>query len=301
MFLLCSPPWVWGLPTGTFVYIIIFFYIISVALFAKVVLIDYLDCKVYEYIAITSILTFMSIQYLPYPAEGLFWYSGAVTQTFAYCINLLLSSSLLSFYRSDKKNQRIIYFGISIFFCLFVFLSEYVEPLMSYGFQFVLIYFSYKKNKDKLNWLLLIFILSTIAFAISALSPGTFARIQVTGNHNAIVAMLSSFDSSSSFIIRYMKLYVVLALIFLIPFINNIIIKLNFRFKYPGVVFCLSYVIFTFQWFPVHYGYGNYIPDRMKDIYYLRFWIFLIFNEFYFWGWINFKSIKFGSGVKSHH
>ena len=127
-------------------------------------------------IFIYSWILFFSIQYMPYPRGGLYWYTGMVQYTFAYGISMLSLGWTVKYLMTGFK-RYIVYNTIALGYIGGAGYPVVVETGMILFFVTAWYLLYQEKNKKKRGVLLLIpLAMEAIGFLISAAAPGNSLR-----------------------------------------------------------------------------------------------------------------------------
>lgn len=136
----------------------------------------YLHLKREFYLILYSIITMISIHYMPYIRGGIFWYSGMINYTFPYGLVLAILVWIDKFLENGKKR----YLTFLIIALSFLGGSGYLSIVLTAEAFFLVIsinLFSKCSERRKRAALLMIpFLLLLIGFTISVLSPGNAVR-----------------------------------------------------------------------------------------------------------------------------
>ena len=98
--------------------------------FMKIALKDYLKTSNLMYVGLTSVLVTLSIAFVPYPRESIFWFNGSIYYTFFYSIMLILFGTILKLFKEEKKSKRIVLLIISAILAILVGGSNYSTSLI---------------------------------------------------------------------------------------------------------------------------------------------------------------------------
>lgn len=91
VFLFSFQPAVWGESFYWITpYIMLGIYVISTFFFGKVLCVDLLKASKAQWCLLSVLIMGISIQTMPSPVQGIYWYNGAVYYTFFYSLGLLL-------------------------------------------------------------------------------------------------------------------------------------------------------------------------------------------------------------------
>lgn len=269
--------------------------IISIFYFYHVLLCKILGADKYFYIILSSATAFLSIQYLPNPVEGFFWYTGGVGYTFFFYLALiLLGKSLLAFHNKQLSNGN---------FIAFCFLSFFVAgghfAITLFGFVFTLILFIETIIKKDLSksfkikyWINCAIYL--IGFALCVLAPGNLRRqASFTEKQSVIATILKSYLHGLGYAKLYTNTVVFLGIIFIgiVAFVG--LKNINYKFKYPVIFTLITFSMYAVLLMPGYYSTNGIPAPRYLDIIYFGAILFFSTNIIYYAGWLRTKITEF--------
>lgn len=91
----------------------------SIFLFSKVMISTFYESSSRDNVIIAAVISFLTIQTMPSPVEGIFWYSGAIAYTFLHFLSILFFCLLVYEQKVEKLSTRIMIIlcsGIVAFF-----------------------------------------------------------------------------------------------------------------------------------------------------------------------------------------
>jgi len=239
-------------------------------------------------IILSVIILFLSIQFVPDPLQTFFWWNGSVLYTFFYCICLICLERLIKFDMVNGK-QKIVIFIELLLLAIFIGGGNYISALLNSLICFA--YFVYKlfTDKKKSIWYFSIFCVSGLSLLISILAPGNKVRQANELKSTVFEAIYNSIIYAIGDIERFTTIFLVLAIILMIPLFYAITKKISFSFKYPIICIIFSFLLFAAQNAPHFYAASTEGPARIRNIVYYSY-IFIVFiNEFYIIGWFSKK------------
>lgn len=300
IFLMALSPAVWG---EEYYYmtpvIMIGVTVFSHFAFFYIILVKVLNADKLTWMIISSLFCFLLIQTMYSPVNAFYWYNGAVHYVFMHgCMLLLLAISILSG-KSGKLWVKIAITLLSSFLAVICGGSNYLTALLGI-ICLLLIFVAGISAKRKSYWSIPLIFIYSIAFYININAYGNTIRQAYFQKLSPTEAILKSFLSANTFIIKWISAPVVLIAVLMIPLIWNLVIKSKFSFRMPLIVMILSYCLFACMFTPNFYSTGNIGPDRVINI--IKMWFLLIFflNEIYIIGYISKHIIK-SSRCLSHY
>lgn len=268
----------------------------SLALFEKAVLSRYYAYTGEEAAVLFGGMAFLVLQTLPSPAEGLYWYPGAVGYTFLHFLMLLLFCMVWKLEKTKNSAVRILGTFLTCVYAFWVGGSQYItilECLLWYAAMLFL------ERKDMRWWKAAPGISLVFGFAVSFLAPGNEVRQSGTVGLGPVKAILYSFVEALKCMKEWMTPMLVMVILFLLPFIWKIVRKQKkeYTYRYPLVVIVFSYCLFSAAFTPSLYGVGNVDAGRIRNLIQSVFYILLMIDLFYVIGYVQRRLDHAESGV----
>lgn len=277
----------------TFLHSVILIGILIVSIFYLyyVLLYKMLGTDKYIYIILSSATAFLSIQYLPNPVEGFFWYTGGVGYTFfLYLAFILLGKSLLAFHTQILSTANCIalcilsfvvaggHFAITLlgFVCtIILFIESILKKNLSKSF----------KIKYGINTIVYL-----IGFALCVGAPGNMRRQEsFTEKQTVIETIIKSYLHGLGYAKLYTNTVVFMGILFIgiIAFIG--LKKVNYKFKYPVIFTLVTFSMYAVLLMPGYYSTNGIPAPRYLDIIYFGAILFFSTNIIYYAGWLRTK------------
>ncbi len=239
---------------------------------------------------IAAILAIICTQFLPSPSQGFYWYNGAIYYSFTFSVMLLFFASLSGY---------ILYGGSwrLPFLCLLAFViggNNYVTALLSLILLFCTVILLLLYHNRCWKTVLIPFIILIVAFAVNAAAPGNLERQAFFSEHpGPLEAIVLSFRYAAHKVFKWFDLRLLACLIALLPFLWKAASEnTRYVFRFPGIVTVFSFCLLASMFTPHVYAIGFDGPGRIQNIYYYAFVLLLVFNMFWWCGWILGKSKK---------
>ena len=143
--------------------------------------------------------------------------------------------------------------------------------------------------------LLIPFVFLLAAFAVSASAPGNAVRQSAFAEHpGPIRAILLSFRYALHGIWRWSDLRLLACLLLLAPFLWNAASgsSREHTFRLPGAVTAFSFCLLASMFTPHVYAIGFDGPGRLQNIYFYAYVLLLVFNLFWWCGWVGRRISK---------
>ncbi len=236
-------------------------------------------------VTLASLLAILYLLLVPYPAEGLYWYNGAVYYGFFHGLALLAIALALPTARRGGV-PRILGLGL---LALFLGGGNLVTGLsLSIVTVSALLLLLLERKRAELRRLLLPALLLMAGFLLNILAPGNAMRQESVGQANgAVTAILRSFAAALHFGLRWPRLPVLGVLGNLGLLFWAVLPGSRFSFRFPGLVSLWSYCLFSAMFCPTLYATGGTGPGRVQDIIFFTHLLLLALNLFYWLGWLR--------------
>lgn len=238
---------------------------------------------------IGSVVALLSVQYMPSPADGIFWWNGAAHYIVFWCLAVLTAILQIKIFRS-KKTGAAFYATLAIK-CLLAFFTgggNYSTALVLSMISCVITLYTVLKRHSRrvviANALITTF--SAIALLISIAAPGNDVRQAGFERVGAICAIGLSFKQAAALIWHMTDAKIIGSLILCATIFASSTRKCNFRFQHPFAVLFASFCAFAALYTPPIYAMGTSEIPRIENIFWLAYLFFIFGNTFYIAGWI---------------
>lgn len=237
------------------------------------------------------IVTSSLIELIYTAQQGLFWYNAGVHYTFMHsCLMIMLALVICLLY--SKK------VGLSILFCLLTAVgaivcggSNYVTALQGFLLLLTLLGLSFIFKKKKGLWIIFPFLCYAVAFYINISAPGNNVRGAYFQGYDAIHAVGFSFIAAGKYFFQFVQPMMVIVILLLLPLAWNLVIKLDYQFRFPGLVSLFSFCLYATGFTPSLYGMGSEGLARTLVVVKITLQLLIYVNLFYWLGWLS-KLIK---------
>ena len=242
--------------------------------------------------SIAAILVIACTQFTPSPNQGFYWYNGAIYYTFTFSVMLVFFACLIGFLLYGGR------WRLPILCILAVVIggNNYVTALLTLLlFSSTVVFLLCYHNR---NWksLLIPFLFLIAAFAVNAAAPGNAVRQAFFSTHpGPVESIMLSFRYAAHKSVKWSDLRLLACLILLQPLLWRV--ALNSRrcaFRFPIIVTAFSFCLFSSMFTPHVYAIGFDGPGRIQNIYYYAFVLLLVFNTFWWCGWLIRKTAREG-------
>lgn len=244
------------------------------------------------WLTVTALPAFAWFLRVMYTEEAFYWWTGASYYTGFYAWGLMIVTALFCFYLGWErygKPKKVLAYILSIFACLFVGGGNFPTTLMLLLIAGGLTAAAYFGRKPAAGILTCNTIAVLAALLISVLAPGNSNHMNndFQADISAVQAIWISIRDGLKYIRDWTNISVIMLFVFLLPFIWQIVRSCGCKFRLPVLATILSGGLYLSEYAPVSYAFGGYAPGRMINLYYINFFWLLLFNVFYWLGWID--------------
>ena len=233
-------------------------------------------------------------QLLPDARESFYWYNGAVYYTFMFGVSLAV-------YGCGVKYARIgggLRLAVLCLGAVFLGGGNYVTALTSSVLACGAVAFlALRRNR---RWKLFLFptLLLLCSFAASIAAPGNLVRQSATGiEHCGVMeAVLNSFKAGAVKCVQWFSLAVLGGLLAVSPLLWGSARRSSHSFRFPLLVTGFSYCLLSAMFCPHLYALDSLGAGRLQNIIFFSYILLLIFNMFYWLGWVNKKYSRSAAG-----
>lgn len=261
--------------------------IIGTALFLRELLVKYLHADVWQYCLVTAVILTMTIHFCYDPVESFYWYNGSIYYTFFYGLALILAAAVLCALRVEKVGMKVFLTVLSSVLCAVIGGGNYTTAL---SVMLILVFSAalLVLKKDKRALILLAVLAAGMAtFMISVLSPGNGVRQEAAQSGTSpVTAILLSFVLGGYIFCNSLSLPVLIGFAAITPVLFALAKKTAYSCDHPFWFSLISVGIFCAQCTPPIYGLGIAVPERLLNIIYFSFYIFILLNMIVWSGYI---------------
>ena len=227
---------------------------------------------------IAGVAALLSIQLLPSPVEGFFWWNGAAYYVFFYSLMLIQSANLISAIWKDECKAR----QMAGFLILAAFISggNYISALLTAELTVLaLLYALYKKKKVSLK-LFLVLLVTMVCFLINCLAPGNSVRQAAFESWTPIRAVLYSYHEAYNHMVEWTSPLLCVGMVFLFPFLWRLPVNGTFKSRFFALAIGIEFSLFASSFTPTLYAYGSVGAGRIQNIRYFLWVLMCIVMEF---------------------
>lgn len=220
--------------------------------------------------------------------QGLFWWNGAVYYIVFFSLELIEIALLIKqFFHKEKTTKNTI--GIILLNFIIAGGNFIVALQQVIILVFLNIYLIFKK-KDKSA---LIYLgVSILGLGISALAPGNKVRENAVTGMNPIMAIIYSFKYCLRFITDWTSPINIITIFIIELFLYPTYKNNKFNFSYPLIVIGLLFCILSAEFTAPLYAMSLPGEERLWNIIYFSYLLFLSTSLYYLIGYIRYNFIK---------
>ena len=275
-------------------------YAVSFYIFGHVMLTRLLHGNKYQAGIVTLIMLFVCTQWMQAPVQAFYFYNAGVHYIFMFAMMLLALSLQILLVTGTKRRLTC---GITAAVLAFIvgggnYVTAFLYLLLIITILFVSILCDHikKEKKSNIGFQLIPLITFLCSFLISVLAPGNSVRGDEFEAITPFGAVGRAFQYSIEACNIWMTLSIVCVFLFLTPLVAAMVQKTDFSFPMPGLVIVYAYCIFAAMYAPTCYALGFPGAGRCRNIYRMVYYIMLLFDMIYVFGYVNYQLKKHGLG-----
>ncbi|MCM1125451.1 MAG: DUF6056 family protein [Lachnospiraceae bacterium] len=251
----------------------------------------YMKCDNLFLIIVFLIISFFSIQYMPYPRSGIFWYTGMINYVVPYGL-CLASFVWMDKYITDGKKRYLLLITL-----VFTYLggAGYMPVVLAFEgtILFLLGYLFDTSRRERLFWLLVPLLLLIIGFVISAISPGNAARGGESYYFSVEKVFITIIESIKQGFLGGIKWFITIRPLFLtVPLLMITVweqidlTKVEIKFRFPVLVLGLLFLISCSVYAPGIYAQTE-VSGGVPDSIYFVFLLMYVLGIIYLTCWLK--------------
>lgn len=263
-------------------------YLLSLFVLSHVLMKRFLKADRFSCLAMTAFIAGVTLLTFHSPAEGLFWYNGGVHYVGMFSLEMLFLSCLIALLDQEKTWKVIGLELAATLLAIMVAGGNFVGVM--YGGLCILSIMGLALIGRNRKVLYLLAPVCAYAFGMyfNLSAPGNMVRQSyfVNSRYGFFQSVFASFRSSVEFIFAFKgMLFILAAMILLVPVILRMVKDTDFRFPCPILVSAWSYCMYAAGFAPSYYGMGIPGAGRTINIIKLVLTLLLFLNEIYWIGW----------------
>ncbi len=227
-------------------------------------------------------LSIMLMQTLPHAIQGFYWWNGSSYYTLFYSLMLIQWGMLLK--RKEFIFPCILGFIIGGGNFVTGLLNLEVNVLMAVWTALTIWVFKRNKDADRMKHfikLVVVAVISAIAFIINAAAPGNLVRAAESDARPALEAIGVSFMDAYNYLNEWFNLPVIMLVLFLLPVLWYYAKdKKSTLSEIPMfILFIMAFCLFASTFTPTEFSMSEVGPRRIQNVRYYVFVLFLVLIE----------------------
>lgn len=198
-----------------------------------------------EFLFVSSVFALINLQFVYSAYDAFYWYNGAMYYTLYFSMSLCLASLLVTFHLSGKIQKFFVGF-LAMLLTIFIAGGNFVSGFGTAAILFIAIVITCLEQKKLPRFLTCILLVYLAAFSFSILAPGNaFRELAVKESHPNIIAAIGiTLSKSIGFIGDRLLSMMSLTFVTLIPIVNRLACKSQFKFSHPWLCILITFVIY---------------------------------------------------------
>lgn len=272
---------------------------IAVFTFVGVLLKDVLKADNVSCIILQAGITAVVMLLIYHSKFGFYWYNAGVHYVGMHSICILCLAGAVHLLYTKRKITIVLLEMLVILGAFIGGGSNYITALQGFLVILSLLVLGALLRRKRACLLVVPAVVYGAAFYLNASAPGNAVRAAQLSylSMDAMPAVWQSFVEAFHYLGIFMGWITVAALVMLAPTIWNMVQKLQFSFRYPGLVLLWSFCLYATGFTPSLYSMGNPGLARTLNAVKITYQLLLFINEVYWLGWICRKRRQTGKKV----
>ncbi|MCR5449561.1 MAG: DUF6056 family protein [Solobacterium sp.] len=269
--------------------IVCVFYLVCHFYFFYVLLCRVFSMKKYGWLIISSMTALLGYNFMPDPAQGIYWYESAVYYMGLYGLGLASLAFTIRILMTEQQGKAV---AFTVLACITAFLTAGASMQSGLGFIFLYILiaiaaFILNSRNKVLSVLPALFMIG--GFMIAVLAPGNFIRgKEAFAGIGVFMTIYKSIHEACVLISEWTSMYMVAIFAGLVVPLCFITVKdTKFRFDHPILFTIYMCGVFSVQFAPFYYTYDMLVPLRAANPVYCSFLMLAVLVILYWCGWLR--------------
>lgn len=295
IFLMALQPGVWGDEYYWIgVILILVSLLLGVFLLTYVCMVKYGKTSRTTWLILCTLPTWSWFLRVMYTEEAFYWWTGASYYTGFHAWAMLMIAVAMCVWKDWERYGKIrrglltLLGGIA---CFFVGGGNYVSALMLVLVLSGIALTAFYRQKGS-KWVLSFWDFCTLAaLLISVTAPGNTNHMNndFQKDISVVEAIFIAIRDGLTDIRSWTNISVIMMFVFLLPFVWKLARGCSLKFRFPLLATVLSGGLYLAGYAPISYTFGGYPPGRMVNLFYWNYFWLLLFNVFYWVGWLQRK------------
>lgn len=274
---------------------------VSVCLLMKVLVRDVLKADRAFAVTLQCITAAMVVVLIHTPQQGFYWYNGGVHYIGMHSFLLLLVAACIKLLSGTGKVSSLLLVLWTLVGAVLVGGGNYVTTLQGLLTVLSLAALGVLLRIRRTILLTPSLLIYAFAFYKNVSAPGNNVRsgaLRGSGlGMDPWPAVVRSFAEAFRYLGRFTGWMTLAVVVLLVPIIWQAVQKLNFRYRYPGLLLLWSFCLYATGFTPSLYSMGHGGLGRTLNAVKITYQLLLIINEVYWIGWFCEKRKQAGKSV----
>ncbi len=268
---------------------------ISTIYLMRMIFVIGMKCNKWYVQSITMIVLFLTIQRMPEPGEGLFWYNGAIHYTFLHGLSLFFYGKLFSAFIETDHRKKKWDAVVAAVLGIITGMGNYMTALNAGIVLALLVVWLLGAKKIKRQRILLLpVVLFYLSFVLNIIAPGNAVRAAGSNGMNPLKAVFVSFYYTLDLCLGEWSGWETAILIAVIAILFwNASGTIEFAFPCPLLVMFLNFGVLSAMSTPPLFGTGSIEAGRIQSLLYIMYILLLSLTVCYVVGWVK-KKLSYG-------
>ncbi len=249
----------------------------------------WLGVDAYTTWATTFALCILSVQLMPCPNQGLYWWNGAAYYTLFHAFALFMLSFVLLALKAKRRVWQGTFAALAAVLAFAIGGGNYITGLLCLLLLLTGGIWQGVKKNPRVWMVLLPLVLLGVAFYLNMTAPGNEVRMaQYADSKGGILYTITfSLRLGARYIAEWTTPLLLVCVVLLGVLFYPVAGKVRFSFPWPVLVTAASFSLFAAQFAPTVYGMNSSGSGRSYDIYFYVYVLLLAVNAFYYAGWLH--------------
>ncbi len=242
-------------------------------------------------LAVQAIMAGMVFELIYTPNGGFFWYNAGIHYVGMHSFLMLLAAAWIKLLKGSGKVSRVLLVLWSLLGAVLAGGANFVTALQGLLLGLSLAALGALLKNKKTFLLLPSLLIYGTAFFYNVSAPGNAVRKRVLSGYGmgAAEAVGCSFLEAFRKIPEFTGVITVAIMIVAFPVIWQMLKRLSFSFRFPGLVLLWSFCLYATGFTPSLFSLGHAGLGRTLNAVKITFQLLLILNEIYWLGWLQSK------------
>lgn len=265
---------------------------ISTFALGRHILVRWLACEKQGASLCMILLIFMFYQVIEAPFEGIYWYNGSthyvLMQSLWFFLLALASESVWV----EKKGKAALCCAAASLLAVIVGGGNLVTGLQAEVLLAFLVGYTYCKNRNKIAYVIIPFLMGTAGFLFNILAPGNAVRssVDLDEGYGAVKAIVLSFYYTAVFAIRWTPVFVIIVWMALLPLLWRMAKASKRDFSHPVWVTAGAYCVLSAMFTPTLFAVGMTGLSRVDNIIQMTYYVAALLVTTYWLGYFSHRT-----------